>query len=516
MFNTEPHYRACASRHRVPGGRRRAGRVVDGFTLVELLVALTIASVLTAIALPTLKDSMRQNSLSRSAAIVKGAFINARAQAIRTGRPFGVVIERRTHDIGSGAASGLNYTVANYSTRLYYVQSPMEYRGDYQEALAYPVFEDSNTGATTDSVAPRLFVPRGSAGLLFAAADSSGTPLANATAAKTLLNIGTRFSVGQSGYVFEVTNLEQITLSTTSSITSFGGSRALYHPAIPPTDGTLVSFNYLDFSPRHASTPPFLVNVDPPPSGTRTLPIAAGLSSYPAGISPFQATEFKFRTNPVRAPLAPINMIGKTVIDLSVSGTSADPIAFNSQTIIDQFPASNIPPLAANTPLTDVIVMFAADGRMDGVYNGQRVVTTGPQISGFLFQRIDPSSTVSFNVGFIDGLVDNIDDIARYPEMVTDTDFQINATDPPLATPAPPSALTVNKTPNFANTDCAWVSIQPLSGNVTLENVASQTSLANLSAYYGFQPAPNNPFARNVARARVHQARRLTTSGAIQ
>lgn len=516
MFFSKPHDRDCKSRRRARATPRVMLLVTSGFTLVELLIALTIASVLTAIALPTLKDSMRQNSLSRSASVVKGAFINARAQAIRTGRPFGVVIERRSHEFGSGVASNLDFTLANYSTRLYYVQSPMEYRGDFQDALAYPLFEDSNTGSTADAVVPRLFVPRGAAGLLYAAADQSGTPLANATAAKTLLNIGTRFSVGSSGYVFEVTSLEQISLSTTSSITNFGGSRSLYHPAIPPTVGTLVSLNYLDFSPRHASTPPFLVNVDPPPSGTRTLPIAAGLSSFPAGVSPFQATEFKFRTNPVRAPLAPVNMIGKTVIDLSVSGTGADPIAFNAQSIIDEFPAGTIPALAADTPINDVIVMFAADGRMDGIYSGQRIVTTGPQITGFQFERVDPSSTVSFNIGFVDGLVDNVDDIARYPEQVPDTDYQINPNDPTLATPAPPTPLTVNKTPNFANTDCAWISIHPLSGNITLENVASQPPLADLRAYYGFQAAPNNPFARNVARARVHQARRLTSSGAIQ
>ena len=78
-----------------------------GFTLIELLVALTIASALTVIALPTLKDSMRQNTLSRSASLVKGAFINARSQAIRTGRPFGVVVERLRRRIGEGTADTL-------------------------------------------------------------------------------------------------------------------------------------------------------------------------------------------------------------------------------------------------------------------------------------------------------------------------------------------------------------------------------------------------------------------------
>lgn len=479
------------------------------FTLVELLIAITIASALTAIALPTLKDSMRQSSLSRGASIVKGAFINARAQAIRTGRPFGLVIERRRRDLGSGVASGLQFTPANYSTRMYYVQSPLEYRGDFQNALAYPIFEDSNTGNTNDAVVPRLFVPRGSAGLLFAAADASNPPRANSTAARTLLNLGTRFSIGSTGYVFEVTGLEQLTLNP-AGLTS-AGSRSFYHPAIPAGEGTLVSFNYLDYSPRHQSTPPTLYDTN-----ALTFPVAAGLSSFPAALSPFQAIEFKFRTNPIRAPMAPVTMIGKTVIDLSVSGTGSDPIAFNAQAIVDETPAAAIPPLLPDSPLGDVVVMFAADGKLDGIFTSRRVVNATPEISGFQFQRLDPSTTVSFNVGYVDGVVDNVDDLARYPETVVDTDFQINPNDPALAAPQPPTALQVVKTPNFANTDCAWISIQPLSGNITLENVASQPNLATLSAYYGFAPSPSNPFARNVARARVHQARRLTSSGAVQ
>ena len=119
---------------------RKITRRSHGFTLIELLVALTIASVLTAIALPTLKESLRQNALSRSASLVKGAFINARAQAITTGRPFGLVIERRLNDLGSGDPTTMDFVPANYATRLYYVQSPIEYRGDVETAIAIPTF----------------------------------------------------------------------------------------------------------------------------------------------------------------------------------------------------------------------------------------------------------------------------------------------------------------------------------------------------------------------------------------
>ncbi|MCO8123646.1 prepilin-type N-terminal cleavage/methylation domain-containing protein [Stieleria sp. TO1_6] len=494
------------------------------FTLVELLIAITIASALTAIALPTLKDSMRQNTLSRCASLVKGAFINARSQAIRSGRPFGVVVERRRHEIGSGAADSLDFTVANYSTRLYYVQSPIEYRGDFDDAVLYPIFVDSDTTSDTDPVVPSFFVPQSSAGLLFAAANPN-TGVGNSTAAKQLINLGTRFAVAGESYQFRITGLVQLTLTGTG-LTNLGGNQVAYHPQIPAGAGVLVSFDYQDFSPQQPALPGILFNTQSPnpipnplPPGQTALQYACTLSTFPAGIAAYQSHKFKFRTNPIKAPLAPVNLIGKSIIDLSVSGTGTNPIAFNAQEIVDQLPATDIPPVDAGLSLNDVIVMFAADGKLDGVFYDQRSVTGGAgsaRISGFAYQRFAPSASVSFNVGFIDGILDNVDDMARYPENVPGTDYQINPGDPGFVQPAPPAALVVSKVPNFANTDCAWVSVQPLSGNVRLEGVASQPAVSRLNSYYGFAPAAGSQTARNVVRSRMHQSRRLSSAGAVQ
>ncbi|WP_161604646.1 pilus assembly FimT family protein [Roseiconus nitratireducens] len=453
----------------------------DAFTLVELLIALTIASALTAIALPTLKDSMRQNTLSRSASLVKGAFINARAQAIRTGRPYGIVIERQRHDIGSGNPSALNYLGGNYATRLYYVQSPLEYRGDVAASAVYPVF-DPPTGSTP---VPKFFFPQTSAGLLYAVANSSGT-----SPAARLINVGTQFSVGKSDYIFKVESAVTYTVTGGSPLNAQG---------VPAGPGTLVEFNYPHFSPQNTGFP-----------GTLTT---TGVSStFPAGLAVYQPHDFKFRVNPVRAPLAPVSLIGRTVVDLSVSGPSSNPLAFNVQQIVDPIPTTQIPNLAANRLLNDVYVMFAPDGRLDGIYSDQRIVNGGV-IDGFNLVRLDPSTTVSFNVGYVDGILDNIDDGARYPDVVGTTDYNITTDDPPLATPAPPAALTPTKVPNFANTDCAWVSVQPLSGAIRLDTVASQPPATVLTNYYGLGTTPP---ARSVMNARVHQSRRLASGGAVQ
>lgn len=476
---------------------------VSAFTLVELLVALTIASVLTAIALPTLKDSMRQNSLSRSASIVKGAFINARGQAVRTGRPFGVVIERQRHEIGSGTADQLDFLIGNYATRLYYVQSPVEYRGDYQDAFAYPVFEDINTGSATDPIVPQFFIPQSSAGLLFAAAATGG---GNSTAAKNLINIGTRFSVGNTDYVFEITGLRQLASLNASGTTSLGGSRSLYHPGVPNSAGTLVSFNVLEFSPRHAQLPGQY-------SGGG-LPGSAAASTFPAGLQAFQPINFQFLSNPIKAPLAPVSLIGKTVIDLSISGTDGDPVAFNSQAIVDPVPTVDVPPLNADIALNDVIVMFAPDGSLDGVYYDERVTNAGGSATtGFRYRRVNPATLVSFNVGFIDGIVNHVDDMARFPQHVPNALYlDGNTGDAQISDPRDPSPLVVDKTPNFANTDCAWINIRPISGHISLETVASQPALNRLVNYYGY----STPVARNVVRDRLRQSRRLASAGTVQ
>ncbi|OYP32176.1 Tfp pilus assembly protein FimT/FimU [Rhodopirellula sp. MGV] len=475
------------------------------FTLVELLIALTIASILTLIALPTLKDSMRQNSLSRAASLVKGAFINARAQAIQTGRPFGVVLERRRNRIGDGTANNLDFTAANYATRLYYVQSPIEYRGDTVDAKCYPVFNTnpgSNANYPTSQFPqiPRLFFPQSAAGILYASA-------VNNTAALNLIRVGTRFSLDGSGYVFEITGLTQVTTYSSSVVT----------PAFTISEpGTLVDFNVVGFSPESSQRPAELWNINP----------AAYLSTFqqlkfPMELEPFAPIEFRFRTSPIPAPLAPVALMGKTVVDLSISGTATEPMKYGAQSIVDYDQTQGIPSLAADALLHNVAVMFAPDGSVEGVYSDQRTPLYPPgsdPIAGFTIIRDTPASTISFNVGYVDGILDNIDDGARYTGDITGTVYRTGANDPAHLRPLPPATLdetNLKKTPNFANADCAWISIQPQSGTISLDSVATQPLLGHLQTYYS-DLVSGSQSARDVMAIRVRQSRRLGTAGTVQ
>ncbi len=330
-------------------------RVSAAFTLVEIMVALTIASVLTVIALPSVKEALRQNVTGRSASLVKGAFINARAQAIRSGRPFGLVIERQRRSVGAGTPDQLNFTAANYATRLYYVQTPIAYRGDTQSAYAYP-FDDVANSST-----PKFFIPSVDAALLYAAAQQR-------KAALRIINVGTRMAIGDSGRIFTITGLEAVN-TLAGRISGASASWA----AVP---GTIVSFNNLDVEP--------------------TFRVAGNHV-------PQQPYPFEILSLPIRAPMNPVNLPGKTVIDLSISGPASNPVAFGTQAIVDD---TTVP---AGYEFNDVIVMFAGDGRLDSIYADWEDSFSA---SGFSLQRLIPGGTVSFAVGYVDGIVDNIEDIA--------------------------------------------------------------------------------------------------------
>ena len=266
----------------------------------------------------------------------------------------------------------------------------------------------------------------------------------------------------------------------------------------------------------------------------------------PHGLFEGQPYQFTFQTNPLRAPLAPVSLVGKTVVDLSVSGTTNQPLLFNSQAIVDSDPLTAVLPLAApaalpapDRTLDDIIVMFAPDGRLDAIYSSV-ARDDGTNITHFDLVRFEPSSTISFNVGFVDGILGNIDDGARYPNAVPGTNFAVNAGDAPLAAPySPPSApaapvaspdvLNPDRIPNYANSDCAWVSVQPLSGAIRLDTVASQplsqtiavapasNDLSRFINYYNLNTSvvdPSVPLARNIIGARVRYSRRIASSGA--
>lgn len=66
-------------------------RAARGFTLVELVFALMVGSILTAIAIPQIKSSLYAYRLNSAVAMVKWAIQSTRFQALMKGYPYQVV-----------------------------------------------------------------------------------------------------------------------------------------------------------------------------------------------------------------------------------------------------------------------------------------------------------------------------------------------------------------------------------------------------------------------------------------
>jgi len=107
-----PIARSCISRRRVAG-----------FTLIELLVVLFIFLLMSAVALPTVKNLLADQKIAKAARSVTGFFSVARSRAIAEGRLVGVRIERP----GGNDQASFNGAA---SLRLRYLLGIPPYSGD--------------------------------------------------------------------------------------------------------------------------------------------------------------------------------------------------------------------------------------------------------------------------------------------------------------------------------------------------------------------------------------------------
>lgn len=73
----------------------------SGITLIELLVVILILTTLTAAVIPALSPSIESRRTREAVRGLTAFIMGARSRAISTGRPYGVVIERMTHEPGA-------------------------------------------------------------------------------------------------------------------------------------------------------------------------------------------------------------------------------------------------------------------------------------------------------------------------------------------------------------------------------------------------------------------------------
>jgi type II secretory pathway pseudopilin PulG len=113
--------------------RNRSAKHCDrsGYTLVEILVVLFVLMLLAAIALPTVKELLSNQKVSRAAQNMTAFIAKARSRAIAEEKPFGVLIERGVGVDDTGNVIGLSQSI-----RLRQIAGVPPYTGDASNAYA--------------------------------------------------------------------------------------------------------------------------------------------------------------------------------------------------------------------------------------------------------------------------------------------------------------------------------------------------------------------------------------------
>jgi type II secretory pathway pseudopilin PulG len=466
--------------------------------MVELLIAITIISTVTVLALPKVREALRSNMLSSAANTVDGALEMARTIAIKSGRPHGVLIERKSPYLYAGTQTGLQpfnaavYARANYATRISYVQVPADYSMGPKLISFYTL---SNQGSNCTGQL-RFFAPRADAPLLYAAVDESAP---GHLIASRLIGIGSEITIRKSARsaarTSQITNLELVSSSGSNAVA------AVFDDYVREYTG---AGNGAPCTPRVVKPPVSMKSLEGVVITTRDIAIqnetyGSFAHGKPIHFGHYQELHCQIQLRPTKAALPPVNLPGRSAIDLSMSGWRNNPVAFGVQQIVPS-PATQLN-ASSDNPMHGVIIMFAPDGRMDSVHvDAVDTVTSSPTFGNFIWQRLPPPESVCLLVGTSDAMLEDMDDAASYPTVL------------PGTAPLPAGPLETQRVPNFANSENTWVTVNSFSGNVQQYPVAEQLDQLHFETFYGLTPTPTTPI-RDVAIFRIDNSRRLAFSG---
>jgi prepilin-type N-terminal cleavage/methylation domain-containing protein len=161
-------------------------------TLIELMVALAVISVLAGIALPTVKNSLRDQRGARGASLLQSAIEEGRARSILAGGGGGVIIDRLgTETIEERSAS----------IRVRMATTPPSYSGDIGNSFVKMGVNQNGTPTDyTDDSFTLWFDPTA------VQMKRSAQDIANGMV-PTLINLGDIVTVGDAGLPFQITGI---------------------------------------------------------------------------------------------------------------------------------------------------------------------------------------------------------------------------------------------------------------------------------------------------------------------
>lgn len=153
-----------------------------GLTLVELMVALAVISILASIALPAVKNTLKEQKLPRAASVLQSAIEEGRARSIGSGGGGGIIIDRVGVD---------SLAQRSQSIRIRMASSPRPYTGDGGRSTCYVGIQPVTPAGPVNDIVT-LWFPPSAAQMVRSAQD-----ILNATApTETLINPGDLVQLG--------------------------------------------------------------------------------------------------------------------------------------------------------------------------------------------------------------------------------------------------------------------------------------------------------------------------------
>ncbi|MFK8112771.1 MAG: Tfp pilus assembly protein FimT/FimU [Rubripirellula sp.] len=296
-----------------------------GFTLVELMVALAVISVLAGIALPTVKNSLRSQRVARGASLLQSAIEEGRARSIFAGGGGGIIIDR----IGSEVIEERSASV-----RVRMATTPPAYSGDVGNSTVKLGVNQNGTIANVNDDIVALWFDRSAVQIRRSAQDIV------AGAVPTLINVGDLVSVGDAGLPMRINSIAFGTIANRAG------------------DGLLASdVPDADLTPAAPEDPYWVrVVVDRPE-------INLNLTRFVGQDMPYTITR-----TPRPAISMPIEMSPGTAIDLTASGFGRFGNQFSPMAIEGNFVAAGSNPFLTGTrDYQSIYILFGSRGEVSRV-----------------------------------------------------------------------------------------------------------------------------------------------------
>ncbi len=341
-------------------------RARGAFTLVEILIVAFIMMLLAGIALPAVRNTLKDSKKSKNAREVVAFLNEARSRAIATGNEVGVVIPR------FGTA---NDYVRSVSSRMLLSNAVPPYSGETAGARAILFHEDWND--LGDEAVPMSPLPTGATNAAFFNADDcpllflSAGLIASGEEDRAPIRRFDRLEL-QGGRTVVIRRMMQVPAG--DNPWGVAGTKVVFDPRERLYDGRSR-------------------NAEPNNPQTYNATVLFPTSAKPT--NQFKSVRFRIHREPVISSTGSLSMTRGMAIDLNYSGVGENGIQF-SQRVIAPSTATN-PDTAVDC--REVMIVFAPDGSVSYLKYGINVGGATRVLS-----RESPGGNVYLCLGKVDGV----------------------------------------------------------------------------------------------------------------